>query len=197
MNTPRQLLTGWLIALCLSGEPLMAEETQLIIDDRRSGNHTASGGGNWRLVTDSVMGGISAGQLTAEEIDGRPCLRLQGEVSTKNSGGFIQAALELETGQLRDASGYDGVVIDVRGNGESYNLHLRQAGLWLPWQAFRATFTASREWQTHYLPFTAFQPHATRADLQPDRLKRIGLVAIGRDFAADVCLGRIGYYRSP
>jgi hypothetical protein len=103
----------------------MAEETQLIIDDRRSGNHSASGGGNWRLVTDSVMGGISAGRLTAEEIDGRPCLRLQGEVSTKNSGGFIQAALELETGQLRDASGYDGVVIDVRGNGESYNLHLR------------------------------------------------------------------------
>jgi hypothetical protein len=119
------LLTGWLIALCLSGEPLMAEETQLIIDDRRSGNHTASGGGNWRLVKDSVMGGVSAGQLTAEEVDGRPCLRLQGEVSTKNSGGFIQAALELETGQLRDASGYDGVVIDVRGNGESYNLHLR------------------------------------------------------------------------
>jgi hypothetical protein len=77
------LLTGWLIALCLSGEPLMAEETQLIIDDRRSGNHTASGGGNWRLVKDSVMGGVSAGQLTAEEVDGRPCLRLQGEVSTK------------------------------------------------------------------------------------------------------------------
>ena len=25
----------------------------------------------------------------------------------------------------------------------------------------------------------------------------IGLVAIGRDFAADICLGRIGYYRSP
>jgi hypothetical protein len=123
------LLTGWLIALCLSGEPLMAEETQLIIDDRRSGNHTASGGGNWRLVKDSVMGGVSAGQLTAEEVDGRPCLRLQGEVSTKNSGGFIQAALELETGQLRDASGYDGVVIDVRGNGESYNLHLRITGV--------------------------------------------------------------------
>jgi hypothetical protein len=31
---------------------------------------------HWRLVTDTVMGGVSNGQLTVEEIDGRPLLRL-------------------------------------------------------------------------------------------------------------------------
>ena len=174
----------------------MADEKLLIIDDRSSGDYTTGQGVGWRLVTDNVMGGVSAGQLTAEEIDSRPCLRLRGNVSTENNGGFIQAALDLSTEQLRDASAYEGVVIDILGNGESYNLPLRQEGLWLPWQAFRATFTTSGEWQTRYLPFAGFQPHATRAALKPDRLKRIGLVAIGRDFAADICLGRIGYYRS-
>ena len=174
----------------------MADNTDFTIDDRSSGNYATGAGSNWRLVTDNVMGGVSAGQLTVEEVGNRPCLRLRGEVSTENKGGFIQAALDLESDILRDASTYDGVVIDVYGNGETYNLHLRQDGLWLPWQACRTTFTTSREWQTHYLPFTGFLPHATRARLKPDRLKRIGLVAIGRAFTADVCLGRIGYYQS-
>jgi hypothetical protein len=192
----RNGLAGWLLAMSVTGSPLMADETVMIIDDRSSGGYSAGEAGSWRLVTDNVMGGVSAGRLSVAEIDGRGCLRLHGKVSTENSGGFIQAALDLDTAQLRNASAYDGVVIDVYGNGESYNLHLRQDGLWLPWQAFRATFTASRQWQTHYLPFTEFQPHATRAVLKPDRLRRMGLVAIGRAFAADVCLGRIGYYRS-
>ena len=174
----------------------MADERLLIIDDRGSGDYATGQGVDWRLVTDNVMGGVSAGQLNAGEIDARPCLRLRGNVSTENNGGFIQAALDLTTEQLRDASAYDGIVIDVHGNGESYNLHLRQDGLWLPWQAFRASFPTSPEWRTRYLPFADFRPHATRAALKPDRLKRIGLVAIGRDFAADICLGRIGYYRS-
>lgn len=173
----------------------MAAETVRIIDDRSSAGYAAGEGPDWRLVTDNVMGGVSNGQLTAEERGGRPCLRLSGEVRTENNGGFIQAALDLASTRQRDASDYDGVVIDVYGNGEVYNLHLRQDGLWLPWQAFRATFPAPPEWQTRYLPFSEFRPYSTSARLKPDRLKRIGLVAIGRAFSADICLGRIGYYR--
>ncbi|MGB7931107.1 MAG: CIA30 family protein [Gammaproteobacteria bacterium] len=172
----------------------MADDTTLIFDDRSSGDYSTSAGSDWRLVTDAVMGGVSKGQLTVEEINGRSCLRLRGEVRTENNGGFIQAALGLETVRLRDAGAFDGVVIDVYGNGETYNLHLRQDGLWLPWQAFRASFTAPPEWQTHYLPFAQFQPHKTSASLRRDRLKRIGVVAIGRAFTADLCVGRIGYY---
>jgi len=175
----------------------MADEALLVIDDRSSGDYSSLAGGRWRLVTDTVMGGVSDGQLTVDVVDNRPCLRLQGTVRTENSGGFIQAALDLTEERLRNASAYDGIVIDVHGNGESYNLHLRQEGLWLPWQAFRATFTAPPEWRTVYLPFPEFLPHATGARLKPDRLKRIGLVAIGRDHVADICLGRIGYYREP
>jgi len=195
-NTLTHALAGLLVAVCLTGGHLMADDATLVIDDRRSGDYSTGSGGDWRLVTDTVMGGVSNGQLTVEEIDGRPCLRLRGEVRTENNGGFIQAALDLETSRVRDASAFDGVVIDVYGNGETYSLHLRQDGLWLPWQAFRASFTASPEWQTHYLPFAQFQPHKTSASLKRDRLKRIGVVAIGRAFFADLCVGRIGYYRA-
>lgn len=195
-NTLTTAMTGCLIAVCLAGSRLMADDATLVIDDRSSGGYSTSAGSDWRLVTDTVMGGVSNGQLTVEEIDGRPCLRLRGEVRTENNGGFIQAALDLETLRVRDASVFDGVVIDVYGNGETYNLHLRQEGMWLPWQAFRASFTATPEWQTHYLPFAQFQPHKTSASLKRDRLKRIGVVAIGRAFSADLCIGRIGYYRT-
>lgn len=175
----------------------MAAESVFTIDDRTSGDYSTGTGGSWRLVTDGVMGGVSTGELTVDEIDKRPCLRLRGKVSTDNNGGFIQAALDLEEDLLRDASTYEGIVIEVYGNNESYNLHLRQDGLWLPWQSMRATFTSSPQWQTHYLPFAEFTPYKTGAKLKPDRLSRIGLIAIGRDFAADLCLGKIGYYRSP
>jgi len=174
----------------------MADDETLIIDDRSSGDYSTSAAGDWRLVTDTVMGGVSNGQLSLEVINGRSCLRLRGNVRTENNGGFIQAALDLETVRVRDASDFDGVLIDVYGNGETYNLHLRQDGLWLPWQAFRASFTAPPEWQTLYLPFAQFQPHKTSASLKLDRLKRLGVVAIGREFYANLCVGRIGYYRA-
>jgi len=175
----------------------MADDSTLVIADFASPEQPGAGDGGWRLVTDNVMGGVSEGRLSIEEIAGRRCVRLRGTGRTENNGGFMQAALGLEGLRRRDASGYHGVVVDIYGSDESYNLHLRQEGLWLPWQAFRTTFTASAQWQTCYLPFAEFRPHATNAVLRPDRLTRIGVVAIGRAFSADICVARIGYYRAP
>ena len=52
-------------------------------------------------------------------------------------------------------------MIDVYGNDETYNLHLRTADLWLPWQSYRATFQAPASWQTVQLPFVEFSPYKT------------------------------------
>ena len=87
----------------------MAAQDRLVIDDRSSGTYTTGTDGAWRLVTDGVMGGVSSGRLDVGEIGGRSCLRLRGEVSTANNGGFIQAALDLESDRLRDAAAYDGI----------------------------------------------------------------------------------------
>ena len=175
--------------------PVMAEQNILIIDDRQTGDHFSTLGSEWRLVTDGVMGGVSQGQLSLDVMAGRPCLRLRGDVSLDNNGGFIQAALDLPQNALQNVSDYAGVSIEVYGNGERYNIHLRTHTMWLPWQSYRATFTTAPQWQTLRLPFTAFEAYRVTKALDVRQLKRIGLVAIGREFEADLCLGSIALYQ--
>ena len=171
----------------------MANDT-LILDDRSTGDHRANTGTAWRLVTDGVMGGRSSGQMTAEHLDDRDCLRLRGDVSVENNGGFIQMALDIDTDTARRVPAYTGIELDVYGNGEPYNLHLRTADLWLPWQSWRTTFTAPAGWQTVRLPFAGFSAYRTGKTLRLDRLERIGLIAIGRAFTADLCVARVALY---
>lgn len=166
----------------------------LIIDDRSTRDFVASSGGQWRLITDGVMGGKSSGSLEPTEIAGRPCLQLRGDVRLDNNGGFLQAALDLGADQSLEGSDYDGLAIEVYGNDETYNLHLRTHGLWLPWQAYRASFKSEPRWHTVRLPFSAFEAYRTRSALDLTQLARIGVVAIGREFKADLCIGGIAMY---
>jgi hypothetical protein len=167
----------------------------LTIDDRSSGDARSSLGTAWRLVSDAVMGGVSQGQLTADTVQDRPCLHLTGNVSLENNGGFLQASLDLGMDALFDASRYGGVEIDVYGNGETYNVHLRTADTAIVWQSYRASFVAPPRWQTVRLPFAVFQPHRIDAPMDVRHLKRMGFVAIGRAFVADLCIGRVALYR--
>jgi hypothetical protein len=188
----RYLALLWLA--CLNGATLMAD-TILTIDDRRSAGLRSTLGSSWRLVTDRVMGGVSNGELSPVTVEGRPCLRLRGDVSLANSGGFVQAALDVGSTAAADASSYTGIVLEVYGNGQEYNVHLRTADAWLPWQSYRASFRAPRQWLTVQLPFDRFEGYRIEAELDRAHLQRIGLVAIGRAFAADLCVAAISFYR--
>jgi len=167
----------------------------LIIDDRSHGDYESALGTRWRLVTDGVMGGVSQGTLQPDRVDDRDCLRLRGEVRLENNGGFVQAALDLTNAAPFDATTYSGLLLDVHGNGERYNLHLKTTDIWLPWQSYRASFTAAPGWQTVRLPFGDFSGYRIGAPLNLARLERIGIVAIGRAFRADLCVARVGLYR--
>lgn len=169
-------------------------EGQLIDDVRRDDMQSVLGG-KWQMVSDQVMGGVSDGTMLLAEKAGRRCLQLQGNVSTENNGGFLQLALNLNQGKSFDASAFKGIKIEVFGNGEDYNLHLRTKGLWFPWQAYRSSFNTQPKWQNIELPFAEFQAYKTSKSLNTAELRRIGLVAIGKDFTADVCLGAIGFYK--
>jgi hypothetical protein len=146
---------------------LMADDV-LIIDDRRTGDLESVAGGSWRMVTDGVMGGVSSGELSLETIDNKACLRLRGDVRLENNGGFIQAALEVEDTEAADASDYHGVLL---------------------------SFGAPDRWQTVRLPFAEFVGYRIGKKLDLKRLERIGLVAIGRAFAADLCIGELALYK--
>lgn len=167
-----------------------------LIDDLSGPFPEAATGTRWALITDRVMGGVSDGRLIRTDVAGRPALRMTGGVSLANNGGFVQMALDLAPGGgAVDARGWAGIEIDVLGNGESYGLHLRTTDTLRPWQSFRQGFVAPPRWQTLRLPFAGFSPHRTETAFAPDRLRRLGLVAIGRAFAADLAVARIAFWR--
>jgi len=167
----------------------------LLIDDFAVANGPSRLGTPWRLVTDGVMGGVSAGELSLSLVDGRRALCLRGEVRLENNGGFVQAALDLAPRGDLDARAYTGIRLLARGNGETYNLHLKTAELRLPWQSYRSSFATGPEWREIRLPFGAFEPHRTDLPLDTGHLRSLGLVAIGRAFAAELCVAEIGLYR--
>ena len=170
--------------------------TDGIIDDRTSGSSLASTGTRWALLTDTVMGGVSRGRLEATTVAGRPALRMTGLVRLDNDGGFIQMALDLvPDGGPVDASPWTGIALDLHGNGEAYGLHLRTTAVTRPWQSYRQTFIAPTRWTTLQLPFEGFTPHRLDAPFDPRQLRRLGLVAIGRPFEADLTLGGIRFYK--
>ena len=174
------------------------QNNNLIIDDRTSGNLISNLGSKWQLVTDNVMGGLSTAKLTLDNIKDKNCLRMQGDVSTENNGGFVQIALPLSDNKSDDrpfdASAYKGLEIDVLGNNESYNIHFRTDNLWFPWQSYRFSFKATPEWQTYRLPFSKLEPYKTTKEFSQEKIMRIGLVAIGREFQANLCVASIKFY---
>ena len=166
-----------------------------LIDDLSKPFPETALGTRWQLMSDAVMGGVSAGRMTAGIVEGRPAIRMQGAVSLENNGGFLQIALDLApAGGTLDASGFSGIALDVLGDGEAYGLHLRTPDLARPWQSYRAPFVASGTWQTRHLAFADFMPHRTEAPLDTSRLRRLGLVAIGRSFRPDLSVGGLRFY---
>lgn len=183
------LLSTWMM-------PTPAADTEMMIDDFKAPQRGSRLGTRWRGFSDRVMGGVSEGHVSFETIDGRDCLRLTGDVRLDNNGGFIQAALDLGTwGRTFDASAYAGLSMTVGGNGEQYSGHLRTPDNARPWQSYRAHFTAGEGWQTVNLPFKDFEPYRLEAPLDQSRLRRVGVVAIGREFAVELAICELAFYR--
>ena len=134
--------------------------------------------------------------MRRQTIEGRTAIRMQGEVSLENNGGFLQIALDLGRRESSvDASSWQGIEIDVFGNGEEYNLHLRTTDVRRPWQSYRQTFRAPWAWTTIQFPFVDFTPYRIDAPLDLKNLRRIGIVAIGREFTADIAIGGVRYFK--
>ena len=144
---------------------------------------------NWAYLADTVMGGVSRGG--AEFSAG--ALRLTGQVSTKNNGGFIQVRTRVDPNQ---AVGKSGIKIKVKGNGDIYYLHVRNASSRLPWHYYTINFETSDKWQEILIPFESFEKSATfmPKNLKADTIKTIGLVAYGKDHNADVSIVTLEFY---
>ena len=148
----------------------------------------------WIFVTDQVMGGVSEGKFTVEEVDGVKCYRMTGNVSTKNNGGFIQIRTKLKP--EINSKKYSGVYLKVYGNEKKYNIHLRTGLTLAPWQYYSYTFATTKNWKEIRAPLKEFEKSNF---YQPKKIlgqniKSVGLVAGFDDFKSDICLGEIGFY---
>ena len=150
---------------------------------------------DWEYVADTVMGGVSRGRAERETVAGRTAMHLTGMVSLENNGGFVQMAFDLANGATFDASGYSGLSIDVLGNGARYDVRVRTDALTRPWQSFRAEFQAPPYWSTIDVAFGDLVAHRTEAVFDPSQVRRIGILAVGREMRADIAVSAVRLYR--
>lgn len=174
----------------------LAADAPLLLDDFARDDGVSTLGTTWRRFTDNVMGGRSRADSRIEIVDGRRALRLTGEVSLANNGGFIQVALPLAAGSgPLDATGYRGFRLLVRCAGDGYYLHLRTTNCRLPWQYYAAPLRGDAGWVEVQVPFAAFEAKSLGRSLRPSSLRSIGVVAAERAFTADIAVARLELYR--
>jgi hypothetical protein len=174
----------------------MDQPSSLLIDDFSQNNGMSQLDTRWVRITDTVMGGVSSADHRIGMIDGKQGIHMTGNVSLENNGGFVQVALPLDPeGNPVDLSQFKGVRLQVLGNGDSYFVHLRTSRTWLPWQYYQARFDAGDQWQTVELPFDRFIPENLNAKLNPEKLKRIAIVAAKKEYQADIAVARMEFYR--
>jgi peptide methionine sulfoxide reductase msrA/msrB len=149
----------------------------------------------WEFITDDVMGGKSTGDMDMVEEDEDKMLHMSGKLSLENNGGFIQVRRPISEGsKYFDASGYAGVRVKVKGDGNEYAVHLRSRGTWLPWQYYEAKFQTTGQWQDIKIPFEQFKPYYLKRELNTSKLKTVALVALKEKFEPDIYLREIAMY---
>ena len=152
-------------------------------------------GAGWEFISDRVMGGVSAGRIEFGMVDGRSCLHLVGSVFLENNGGFIQARTGLSArGRNFDAHLYKGIKLSIKGNRQSYAVHLRTRDTRLPWQYYEAPFSTNGAWQEIEIPFTKFKPNSLKNPLNTKTLTTLAVVAAGKRFDADLLVDQIAFY---
>ena len=149
--------------------------------------------GQWSYLADTIMGGVSEGTAKFEGKGLDQVIRLIGEVSTANNGGFIQVRSPV---LWEAAKGKTGVKLTIKGNGEQYYLHIRSTNTRLPWHYYQQSFQTNGSWNEVRLPFEAFVKSSSllRTTLNQSKIKTIGIVAYGKDYTADVSVKSLEFY---
>ena len=150
----------------------------------------------WQYISDQTMGGISNGKATLEQDGEIFFARLTGNVSTENNGGFIQLRSGVSfSNSEKDGKNLRGVRLNVRGNGETYYIHIRTNESWSPSDYYSTTFIADSEWKMIDLPFNIFERRwSNDSSLDAKKIRSFGIVAYGRDYISDVSVSTIEFY---
>jgi len=149
--------------------------------------------GKWIYFSDNVMGGISEGKSEYVTVPSGKAIRLYGNVSTENNGGFIQVRMPYSIGRVDK---YEGIKIKMKGNGEEYYLHIRNKSSRLPWQYYQASFKSDTVWREVKIPFKQFKKSSNfmKSAFDHNTIKTIAIVAYGKDYTADITVSVLELY---
>jgi hypothetical protein len=150
----------------------------------------------WQYISDQVMGGVSVGKVTLEQDGEMYYARLTGNVSTRNYGGVIQLRTGISfANSEKDGKNLQGVRLNVRGNGETYDIHIITNDMAYYGDFYSATFQADSDWKMIDLPFNTFErKRSNNTKLDAQNITRLGIVAYGREYVADISVSTIEFY---
>ncbi|MFC1601156.1 CIA30 family protein [Candidatus Sumerlaeota bacterium] len=142
--------------------PMSKENDEIVLFDSESDAIVS----NWRVVNDTVMGGISASQMEQSKDGG---VAFTGNLSLENNGGFAS----VRGPDIRQSLGdFKGIAIRVKGDGKIYKCGIRTDdrfdGVY-----HQASFkTKKGEWEEVRLPLADFVPtYHGRQLSEEDRMK--------------------------
>jgi hypothetical protein len=110
---------------------------------------TETGGKNWRVVNDDVMGGRSASEAFLK----KESLYFKGNVSLENNGGFASIRSPY---QKMDLSGFKSVTIRHRGTSRNFALSFDRYTAWYR-PNYKYEFVPNEEWQETTIKLSDFR----------------------------------------
>lgn len=132
--------------------------------------------GNWKIINDVVMGGVSESSFVITE---DATAKFSGTLSAENNGGFASVRTELPKDNFND---FDGVKIKVKGDGKIYSLRFK-TDLNFDGVSYQAKFKSDKEeWIEFKIPFKDFKPTyrgrfvPNQPELKSNDIRQIGIL---------------------
>ena len=130
-------------------EPTYSEDA-LLVDFGQDGET------RWYAVNDTVMGGVSSGQLVYED----ETLLFEGTVSTDSNGGFTSVR---GPDEVIDISMYERVLIRMRSEGQPFSMILAHNPYWFQDQFKYDIEVPNADWNVIEIPLAEFQIYRTQS----------------------------------
>ncbi|WP_299056243.1 CIA30 family protein [uncultured Polaribacter sp.] len=105
---------------------------------------------SWRVVNDSVMGGVSEGNFKTNATDHGV---FYGKVSTQNNGGFSSLRYRFSSIEIKN---FTEVVLRVKGDGKQYQFRVKDS--LKNSHSFVAVFQTTNQWQTIIIKLSDMYP---------------------------------------
>lgn len=106
--------------------------------------------GQWKIINDEVMGGISTGLIQVNESGNGV---YSGHVSLKNNGGFSLVQYNMDR---IDVKKYSAFILRVKGDGKKYQIRCKSGDQQR--HSYIYSFTSKKDWETLTIPFEKMEP---------------------------------------